>query len=158
MYIYYRSLKYYLNLLETSIPTGDFTCHHNTLKLNLLKRLVLCGNLMLIFSIVMYLLSYILSGYYFIWLIFDELFDLVTVLPMIYSLRLRVIKKFGIQPLNNIEREVEEDTSAHDSNGNEYEMCANNQQELQKFYIIVTSDKNTKHSHNTTLLAEVIEN
>jgi len=152
------SLKYYLNLLKTSIPMGDFTYHHNNLKLKLLNKIIICGCFMLIFSMIMYLLSYILGKYYFIWLALDETFDLITIMPMIYSLRLRVIKKFGIQPLNDIEREVTEDTTLNDANGNEYEMCVNNQPELQKFYLIVTVDKNLKHSQGTTLLAEVIEN
>jgi len=55
--------------------------------------LVTSGSLMLIFSIIMYLLSYVLGKHYLLWLIFDEIFDLIAILPLIYSLRLRYINK-----------------------------------------------------------------
>jgi hypothetical protein len=151
-----KSLEYYLDLLKNSIPGGDFTYHHNTLKLNLMNVLVTSGSLMLIFSIIMYLLSYVLGKHYLLWLIFDEIFDLIAILPLIYSLRLRIIKKFGIQPLNDIQREVEEDITDQLSE-NDYEMSIN-QPEAKKFYLIVTSNKNIKHSQVTTQLAEIIEN
>ncbi|KAL6635625.1 hypothetical protein U3516DRAFT_774771 [Neocallimastix sp. 'constans'] len=160
-----RSLKYYINLLEENIPLGDFTYHHNTLKLNLLKRLILCGNLMLTSSMIMYLLTYVMGDHYILWLIFDEFFDLVTISPMLYSLRLRVINRSGIQLSTDRQREAaitEENTTENNTtqepNNNEQEMCVNNQPELQKFYLIITTDKNMKHTQNTTLLAEVIEN
>jgi len=152
-----RSLKYYLNLLQVNIPMGDFTNHHNTLKLNLLNKLVTCGSLMMIFSMIMYCTSYFLKYYY--WLIIDEILDFIVIVPMLYVLRLRVIKKFGIQPLNNVQREEDHNSIQSNENENEYEMCVNNNQpELQKYYLIVTTDAKKMPAQGTTLLAEVIEN
>jgi len=88
-----RSLKYYLNLLKSNIPMGDFTNHHNTLKLKLLNHLVSFGCLLVVFSMIMYILSYALN--IFPWLVIDEFLDLVVVIPMMYDLRLRYISKIN---------------------------------------------------------------
>jgi len=149
-----RSLKYYLNLLKSNIPMGDFTNHHNTLKLNLLNRLVSFGCLLIVFSMIMYIFSYLID--IFPWLVIDEFLDLVVVIPMMYELRLRVIRNFGIQPLNDIQREVTEDTTVPENE--EYDMSVNSQPENEKFYLIITNEKCKHPSQGTTLLAELIEN
>ncbi|ORX46176.1 hypothetical protein BCR36DRAFT_332107 [Piromyces finnis] len=160
-----ESLRYYIDILKSHIPRGDFTNHHNTLKLNLISKLVSWGCIMMIFSMIMYILSSYLN--YLIWMILDECADIISLSPMIHALRLRVIKNFGIQPINNIERDGIEsieinnnNSNNNNNNGSELDMCVNNQPELQKFYLIVQTKNSDKHIpiQTTTLLAEVIEN